>query len=371
MKLNTYPKILALLALTWMPSIALSYPGESIVRDPVTGDYIITYWNSGMEPPGLETTVFVPSTKITPELRSRFHAADKNTIVYRYSIRNGSQAKQMLELIILDPVESIIGTTSTRGMKRGTAADAKARIAAMTANEAALSTPRGWSGSVAFGVSKEGSVRIGWDPTYNLALEKSGVGIIPGAEAHGFGFSSLALPGIITAELSGDAPVHGWSGEGPDDTSAIYAQIEKVRMNDFVPRPAAVPAIAVPDPFDAATLLDRIRTEMQTWPSKQLLDAAYSAKLDGYLSSAANAFRMNQPKVAREQIEVVRKMLAKEHHHIDHDDEDDADTEEHKRATRFTIDRLAARVLDFDLRYVLKRTEREHEERDGREQKRH
>jgi len=122
-------------------------------------------------------------------------------------------------------------------------------------------------------------------------------------------------------------------------------------------------------PSSAALLLDYIRNEMQTWPGKQLLDTTYSAKLDSYLSSAANAFRLNQPKVAREQIEAVRKMLAKEHHHVDHDDEDDEDTEEHKRATRFTIDRLAARVLDFNLRYVLKRTEREHDDHEKHEQK--
>lgn len=150
MKTNTHPRTLILIALLWLPTLSLSYPGESISRDPATGDYIITYWNSSMEPPGLETTYFVPSTKIDPELRSRFYADGKGTVTYRYAIRNGSQAKQILGLIILDPVVSIIGTTSTRGMKRGTAADAKARITVMTANEGALLTPNGWNGSVAF-----------------------------------------------------------------------------------------------------------------------------------------------------------------------------------------------------------------------------
>jgi hypothetical protein len=60
-------------------------------------------------------------------------------------------------------------------------------------------------------------------------------------------------------------------------------------------------------------------------------------------------------------------MLAKEHDNLDRDDEDNDDVEEHKTTARFTIDRLAARVLDFDLRYVLKRTEREHDERKRRD----
>ena len=61
----------------------------------------------------------------------------------------------------------------------------------------------------------------------------------------------------------------------------------------------------------------------------------------------------------------MRKLLDREHKYLDHDDEDNDDTAEHKAATRLTIDRLAARVLDFDLRYVLKRTEHEHEHEEG------
>jgi hypothetical protein len=135
------------------------------------------------------------------------------------------------------------------------------------------------------------------------------------------------------------------------------------RIRPFVSINVAAPKIIVPVPFNAALLLDRIRAEVQTWPGKQLLDAAFAAQLDCYLVSAAEAYRLNNPKASREHIHTLRKMLAKEHHHVDHDDEDDEDTEEHKVKTRFTIDRLAARVLDFDLRYVLKRTESEEGER--------
>jgi DNA-binding FrmR family transcriptional regulator len=56
-------------------------------------------------------------------------------------------------------------------------------------------------------------------------------------------------------------------------------------------------------------------------------------------------------------------LLEHEHKYLDHDDEDNDDMAEQKAATRLTIDRLAARVLDFDLRYVLKRTEPEEGER--------
>ncbi len=339
---------------------AQAYPGESIVRDPATGDYIITYWNTEMEPPGLETTTFVPATKIVPSIRSRFSSDRDGNITYRYTVSSSMQSKQVLGLIILDPVVTIIGTRDNRGMKVGTAADKAARIAALRSNEAALSTPAGWDGSVAFGAGGGGradsSVRIGW----SSSVEHS-TGLKPGSAIQGFGFSSTALPGIIEAHLSGDSPVHGWSGEGPPEDSAITQQLNEIEAHDFVPRNAAVPTIGVPVPFDAAVLLDRIRTQVATWPGKQLLDSAFAAQLDRSTVAAANAFRNNQPKAGREHIESLRKMLEHEHKYLDHDDEDNDDTAEHKAATRLTIDRLAARVLDFDLRYVLKRTGKEHE----------
>lgn len=105
---------------------------------------------------------------------------------------------------------------------------------------------------------------------------------------------------------------------------------------------------------------------MLTWPSKKLLDPAYATQLERYLVAAAEAYRLNNTKVGNEHIETLRKMLAKEHHGLEREDGGDEDTEEHKTSTRFTIDRLAARVLDFDLRYVFKRMEHDEDEHQKR-----
>ena len=149
-----------------------------------------------------------------------------------------------------------------------------------------------------------------------------------------------------------------------DPTLDVAKQFHALEHNDFVPRNAAVPTIAVPSPFNAAVLLDRIRSHVATWPGKQLLDPAYAAQLDRYMVAAAEAYRLNNTKAGREHIKKIRELLEHEHKYLDHDEEDNDDTAEHKAATRLTIDRLAARVLDFDLRYVLKRTEHEHEDGD-------
>jgi hypothetical protein len=359
MKNKTGLKLVILLIAMMVSVMAYAYPGESIVRDPATGDYVVTYWNTEMDPPGLETTTFVPATKIVPIIQSRFSTDRAEHIVYRYSVTSGAQSKQVLGMIIFDPVESVIGTRSSRGMKVGTVAEVAARRAILDANDAALSSPAGWDGSVSFtgaGGRIDGTVRIGWSSSDELSS-----GLKPGSTMRNFGFSSNALPGIIAAELSGDSPVHGWSGEGPPQDSAIIQQLDEIQMHDFVPRSAAVPTIAVPAPFDAAVLLDRIRAHVATWPSKQLLDPAFATQLDRYIVAAANAYRLNNAKAGKENVESVRKLLESEHKYLDHDDEDNEDTAEHKAATRLTIDRLAARVLDFDLGYVLKHSDKEHE----------
>ncbi len=334
---------------------AHSYPGESISLDPVSGNYNITYWNDSMEPPALETTVFVPATKIDPAVRSRFLLESDGKIVYRYTVSSSKQSKQTLISIILDPVNSVIGTRDDRGMAIATVAESAAAKAVFKANMAALTTPAGWDGTVAFGSggSSDDLIRIGW----GASVERS-TGLKPGGAVNGFGFSSNALPGIIEAELSGDSPVHGWSGEGPAEDSAIIQQIKQIQANDFVSRPAAVPTIAVPDPFDAAALLERIQTQMHTWIGMQLLDAAFSSQLDRYFQSAISAYRLNQPKVGKKEIQTMRELLKREHADADREEggDDRGEKGDHDEKNKpVLIDKLAARILDFDLKYVTKR----------------
>lgn len=340
---------------------AHAYPGESIVRDPATGNYIITYRSGDPDETRLMQTEFVPSTKIEPSIRSAFKVREREAgVTYRYRVSNGASAKQPIVGVW---IENVLGPVLREIPFPYRATSEVAFKEYHLAIAAATPAPVGWNG----GIVRDARLnRIVWSQNADIAL--SGGGVLPGQTIAGFNFTSMDLPGVGVADLVGMGAMFSYPDEGPGEDSAVFEEIWRLRDNDFVPRPAAIPTIAIPNPFDPTLLLDRIRAEIQTWPGKQLLDATYAAKLDGYLSSAANAFRMNQPKVAQEQIETVRKMLAKEHHHIDHDDEDDEDTEEHKRAIRLTIDRLAARVLDFDLRYVLKRTERVHEDH---EQKKH
>jgi hypothetical protein len=340
---------------------AQAYPGESIVRDPATGNYTITY--VGDSTTQLSQTIFVPSTKIDPTIRSSFRLGERGVILYRYTVSNGATAKQALVDIVIQQIANpIIGEIPfPHGTFPNEAAEKAADDAYHAAVKAATASPQNWDESIDRDLSQ-----VDWGP--NTATFNTG-GIHAGHTLSGFGFNSLDLPGVGSSWMAGrigESEIFGFPDDGPDESSAIFAQLDQLRKNDFIVRNAAVPTIVVPVPFDAAVLLDRVRSQMLTWSGKQLLDPAFAAQLDRYMVAAANAYRSNQPKAGKEQIESLRKLLEHEHKYLDHDDEDNEDTAEHKAATRLTLDRLAARVLDFDLRYVLKRAEHEHEDGDRR-----
>lgn len=185
-------------------------------------------------------------------------------------------------------------------------------------------------------------------------------GLTPGSKI-AFGFKSRDLPGIIQAEVYGYAPgsqrIPG--GEVDEEDGGFGQQYtELVFRKNFVSRNAAVPTIAVTVPFDPAVTLERIQTQMHTWIGMQLLDATFSAQLDRYFQSAISAYRLNQPKVGKKHTQTMREFIKKEH--ADADREDDKDDwgekgDDHDTNKRILIDKLAARILDFDLKYVTKR----------------
>jgi hypothetical protein len=363
MKIFSNCIMVALLALFAGHSMAGLLPGEGIVRDPVTGNYTATFVVEGEDGKDwLETGDLETATKIDPTVRSKFKLAEGWNIRYAYTIRNGSSAKQAInhfDLYGLPINVVLLKTTPLLG---------SGNVVLEEFFDSAMTSPsEKWSGS---GARNGQTLNIGWMYErwdYSTKSHNTAVGIQPGESASGFGFAGPDLPGIFVAKLTGNTPYHhfDFSGPGPSYTrSDIGKEMAKIANNDFIPRNVAAPLIIVPHQFDAAVVMESIRTHVATWPARQLADSAFAAQLDRYLGTAAESFRLNNPKAAREHIHTLRKMLAKEHHHVDHDDEDDEDTEEHKQTTRRSIDRLAARVLDFDLRYVLKRTEHDHEEGD-------
>ena len=324
-------------------------PGEGIVLDPVTGNYMLTYFevlDDGSKV--LTHGKFVPATKIVSTIDSKFHLDEVGKVNYSYSISSGAQSRQLLRTVRFDLINKIVGSQDLP-INMQTATEAQV-AAVFEANKLALITPSGWRGAIS--TNQNGASRISWHPVDSKA------GIQPNGYQKGFGFTSQSLPGLGVAQFEGASGVHnGFSGEGPDPSSDISKQIQALYQNDFVPRNAAVPTIPVPDPFDAAVTLERIQTQMHTWIAMQLLDATFSSQLDRYFQSAISAYRLNQPKVGKKQIQTMRELIEKEQPDLSRDEEHESGKSQEKDDDRKSalIARLAARVLDFDLKYVTKR----------------
>ena len=355
---RTYLGIALLMLAAPLKSWALSL-GEGIVLDPNTGDYIITYTNAVGQ---LKQSRFVPSTKIEPSLYSRFEN-ERGLIHYRYVLKNGTASKQPLIGLILDPLSSLQGNVALpqTGQEMLQALQQQQNNAAkleQTLNQinGAVDAPAGWSCEV---LPKGEAVQSGFRVpcSFNDLDEKKHNGLQPGKSISGFSFYSMDLPGVEMAQLGGFGDMGpGFTDEGPD--GEIADQLDQMVKKDFVPRPAAIPTIAVPNPFDAAALLGSIQTQMHTWISMQLLDATFSSQLDRYFQSAISACRLNQAGACKQQIETMRAMVKKEQPNTGNGEGESANNSgdsRHKAARTALIDPLAASVLDFDLQYVMTR----------------
>jgi len=323
--------------LFWATSCLALQPGEGVVLDPATGDYIISYRDGTVPGNPLYQVRFIPSTKIDPILLSRFYIEKEKQIRYSYTITNGVKGRQPL-------IDFGFGEISALTIPKDTPL-----ISGVLAGTWGLTTPAGWNGFMA---KKDTNYVVSWT-IHPVATRQDG--LQPGKSQGGFSFSSPDLPGLDMAEISGNGDPGNFPNEGPDDEE-ILNQYSQLQGNDFLTRPAAIPMISIPAPFDAAVLLNNIQTQMHAWIGMNLLDSTFSSQLDRYLTAAADAYRHNQPKAAKEDIERVREMLKKEHQDLGRDEENEngnsRETKDNKKPA--AVDRLAARVLDFDLMYVLR-----------------
>ena len=213
-----------------------------------------------------------------------------------------------------------------------------------------LAIPEKWNGTISINIEDDGN-RVAW------AHWKRGddyAGLAAGRSESGFGYMSSDLPGVGVVQLSGATPVFGFPDEGPDPESEVGKQLNQLETNDFVPRPAAIPRIPNPTPFNAAVVLGGIQQHIKTdIASMQLIDPALLASIDRGLTRAiAAAQGGNTPSLLHE-IKNLRQLLKQEHADVDKDDDGDDDDKEKQPKSR--IAKLAAKVLDFDLKYVEKR----------------
>ena len=314
-----------LLTLLFIPVTHAIAEQEGITRDMVTGDLIVTY--KGVDDQGNEVfqkVIFIPGTKIEPALKSKFSFDRNDRIQYRYKLTNRSTSQQNIDLIII--------------------------MASSVVSESIV-IPEKWNGTISINIEGGGN-RVAW------AHWKRGddyAGLAVGRSESGFGYKSSDLPGVGVVQLSGATPVFGFPDEGPDPESEVGKQLNQLETNDFVPRLAAIPRIPNPTPFDTVVVLGGIQQHVKTdMAAMQLIDPALLAAIDRGLTQAIAAAQIGNTSSLLHEIKNLRKLLKQEHADVDQDNDGDDDDKEKQPKPR--IAKLAAKVLDFDLKYIEKRT---------------
>lgn len=307
---------------------------EGVVLDSSTGNYKVTYKDDHFGQ--YSEVVIEPATKIDPRLKSKFALVrDSETIRYQYRLRNGAQAK--LYIVSL--------STFVRNVNPGNPVD-----------------PPGWLGTAMPNV-KPTYLKLDWSymgRDREELMSGKRVGIAPGASESGFVLESNDLPGVALLEIKGQPTIQTfWLGQAPEFHSPIGQQIAQLNAKNFIGRPAAVPLVAVGTPYNAATVLDALRAHItKDIVDLKLIEPTLASELDRILQVAADAIRRNSIKAARDHLHDAFKLVHKAHPDPDRDDWDDEDEESKhkgKSSSVHPIDRLAARVIAFDLKYVEKR----------------
>lgn len=332
---------------------------DNIAFDPKSGNYILTYETEDeLRPRGMYQTIYVPPNKIKPTVKSMFKSIPGEHFSYRYTLKSGKDSQQNIKRFGVLVTRATGATISTlgSGYRPPGQTDATAHALALSADarKVAVGTPAGWEGHVGPAHGRTG-LNIDWtwdDGTSGLS------GLPPGKGQGGFGYSSEDLPGIGLAGIMGGVPILAFAGDGlsqklGDEFNEIYQKTNGVTL------PVAVPTFFIAKPFDASVLLGRLQNHANIDLVKfKLIDPAFAAQLDPWFTAAIDAAKRGNTEGARHQIRELRRLLKQEHQDVDREDESDEidDRDEKKPVVR--IDKLAARVLDFDLKYIDKRLER-------------
>lgn len=329
---------------------------ENITFDPKSGNYILTYEaQDELRPRGMYQTIYVPPNKINPTVKSMFKSIPGERFAYRYTLKSGKDSQQNIEMFSVLATSATGATISTLGFgyRPPGQADAAQHALALTADarKVAVGTPAGWDGYVGPAHGRTG-LSIGWtwkDSTSSLS------GLPPGKSQGGFGYTSEDLPGIGLAGIRGGVPTLAFAGDGL--SQKLGDDFNEIRQKTSgVTRPVAVPTFFITKPFNAAKLLEYLQAHAKVDLVKfKLIDPALVAQLDPWFTAAIDAAKGGNTVAARYQIKELRRLLKQEHQDVDREDENDEidDRDEKKPGTR--IDKLAARVLDFDLKYIDKR----------------
>lgn len=175
------------------------------------------------------------------------------------------------------------------------------------------------------------------------------------------------LPGVARTYLQGRI-AEPWGLDALPETPFWTAKVDEIEAQDYLLVPVLAPIIPVPNPYNGAELARRLKTHAQTWLKYGHINTDVLTRLNRQFEVLIPALEMNNKQVARAAVETMRKECSDRHQGLGEDkageDDDEHDSEALPRISAqcsavlaLTLDRVAARALMIDLRYLMERME--------------
>lgn len=352
-------------------SLLLLGVGQAHAQDSAVYDPQQNMWKLYYQDP--ETAQWVNKTyeartAIRPSIKSSV-AGNGTPFSYQYTVRNQRGAKQKLSVIriwgiplvyTIPNLPMVTANTRTEGDKwtqqYWTQLTAKRNF-----ESSVVKAPKGWSAGLRVD-EKEGQTSFVWTPGLK---DTDPDGIEPGRSLGGFTVLRPELPGVARTYLQGSIE-EPWGLDGLPETPYWTAKVDEIEAQDYLLVPVLAPVIPVPNPYNGAELARRLKAHVQTWLKYGHINADGLTRLNRQFDVLIPALEMNNKPAVRAAVAAMRKE-GSDHQRELGDDKAGEDDDEHdstalprtpaqrSAAPALTLDRVAARALMFDLRYLMDR----------------
>lgn len=345
--------------------------GAAHAQDSAIFDAQTNAWKIHYQDPETEQWIsktYIQQNAISPAIKSTVKVTQQQ-FVYRYRISNHRDAKQLIDTLRIWGIPLIYSIPDlpaiTANVRVNPELEDKQRWAQLILKrkfeKSVINAPKGWSAGLRVD-EKVGQTSFVWTPGLK---DKDPDGIAPGESQDGFTVTRPELPGMARAKVTG-ATAEPWGLDHVPDTEFWRQKVSEIQDRDYVLVPVLAPVIPVPVPYNGAELALRLRSHVQTWLKYGHIDANTLVRLNRQFDVLIPALEMGNSRTARAAMEAMRLECVERNpgfrdEHIDADDEDhDAVAMPRPSAQRDTsarpaLDRVAARALAFDLRFILVR----------------
>lgn len=350
--------------------VAFSQSEKDSVRwDDRAGQWVYTLYEPGNMSLYKEIR-YTPRNLIDPVVKSSLRR-DKDAYEYRYRIANGAQARNAIGYVSV--VAPMWEASIVKRMPLASGLNSAQIIAISRAESAAeesflaktVFSPHRWKGML--NLNHSSNVAFGWLADY----QKSFSGVAPRTTQDGFSVLRPELPGAGWMEFKG-ATADNYNAASLPRTGVLAGQVEQMQREDSVTVAVLLPAIIVPAPYSGVELARRVKFHVLSWSGSGLADTDSIARLIPSFDVLISALSSGDKKSARHAVGVLMAQLRKQHVDMDAektDDDDDAHDSKPDGRSIVTprgslettsqpiqgIERVAARALAFDLRYLLER----------------